>query len=373
MELANIIIVGAGPAGLAVAGRLSYQGIQDYTILEASERVGNAWHNHYDRLHLHTVKQWSHLPHMPFPDEYPLYVKRTQVADYLSNYANHFNIKPRFGCNVNRISKSNGVWLVETNQGDYEAKHVVIASGINKTPHRPGWPGQDEFKGSIIHSIEYKNPEPYKDKKVLIIGMGNTGAELAYDLAEHDIETYLSVRGEISLVPRDLNGQPVQVTAKLLDKLPFGIGDWIGSQIRKMYFGNMEKYGLTISKVHPVVQLRETGKTPVIDIGTIVAIKEGKIKVMPNVRVLNSKSVVFENGKEVEIDDIILATGYRAELKKMIPQIDPFLNDHNLPKGQIGEGVMSNMYFIGFDNYSVGGILGTILEESKMITEKLKS
>lgn len=371
MELANILIVGAGPAGLAIAGRLSNQGIQDYTILEASERVGNSWHNHYDRLHLHTVKQWSHLPHMPFPDEYPLYVKRDQVAEYLNNYADHFTIKPQFGCTVNKILKSDGRWLVETNQGDYEAKHVVVASGINKTPHIPGWPGQDEFKGSIIHSIEYKNPRPYKDKKVLIIGMGNTGAELAFDLSQHGVETYLSVRGEISLVPRDLNGQPVQVTAKRLDKLPFGIGDWIGSQIRKIYFGNMDKYGLKISKVHPVVQLRETGKTPVIDIGTVDAIKKGKIKVLPNVRVFNARTVVFEDGRTVEIDDVILATGYRAELKKVIPQIDPFLNDHNLPKGVIGDGDFSNMYFIGFDNYSVGGILGTILDESKSITDKL--
>ena len=110
------------------------------------------------------------------------------------------------------------------------------------------------------------------------------------------------MRGPISLVPRDLNGQPVQLTAKKLAKIPFGLGDWLGSQIRKIYFGNVEKHGLAISKMHPAVQLRETGKTPVIDIGTITAIKAGKIKVLKDIRSFTKTGVITVDEKEIAID-----------------------------------------------------------------------
>ena len=371
METKTVVIVGAGPAGLAVAGRLSNIGFEDYIILEKSGNVGNAWRHHYDRLHLHTVKQWSHLPHMPFPKDYPTYVPRGQVVEYLDNYARHFNINPRFGVTVDQIKRSEDLWVLSTSQGDLSAKHVVIATGVNKTPHCPSWPGLEEFQGSVVHSTEYKNPEPYLDKSVLIVGMGNTGAELAFDLSEYDVETHIAVRSPISLVPRDLNGQPVQVTAKKLAKLPFGFGDWLGSQIRKVYFGNMEKYGLRISKMHPAVQLRETGKTPVIDIGTIEAIKKGKVKVHPNVKRFSRHHVEFENGEKVKVDHVILATGFTADLVDLIPSISDFLDHHNLPKGIIANAANSGLYFIGFDNYKVGGILGTIHTDSKDIVESI--
>lgn len=372
MNKVKNLIIGAGPAGLATAGRMRKAGV-DFEILEKSQNVANAWHLHYDRLHLHTVKQWSHLPHLPFPEDYPLYVPRQKLTKYFEQYAKHFNINPHFGEEVVSVKKQGtGDWEVRTkSRNNYLAEKVVIATGVNRVPNVPKWPGQDEFKGDITHSISYKNPEPYLGKKVLVVGMGNTGAEVALDLSEHGIETYISVRSPVSLVPRDLNGRPVQVTAKQLAKLPFGFGDWLGTQIRKIYFGNIRKYGLEPAKMPPAVQLRETGKTPVVDIGTVKAIKEGKITVVNGIQHFTENGVQFENDQFVELDSVILATGYKAKLEEFLERADEITDKLGCPK-PIGKGHHEGLFFVGFDNYKLGGIIGTINTDSATVVRRIR-
>jgi len=314
MKEVENLIVGAGPAGLAVAGRMRKAGL-DFEILEQSQNIGNSWHHHYDRLHLHTVKQWSHLPHLEFPEDYPLYVPRKKLIDYFYQYAETFNIDPHF-----------------------DKKVIAI-----------------------------------KDKRVLIIGMGNTGAEVALDLAENGVTTYISVRSPISVVPRDLNGRPAQVTAKYLAKIPFGLGDWLGSKIRSIYFGDIRKYNLEPSTMYPAVQLRETGKTPIVDIGTIAAIKAGKIKVVKDIEQFTADGVEFKNGEYLQFDAILLATGYHAKVEEFLERGSDLLDKYGCPKGPIGEDFHQGIYFIGFDNYKLGGILGTINSDSATIVNHISN
>ncbi|MEM1321459.1 MAG: NAD(P)/FAD-dependent oxidoreductase [Bacteroidota bacterium] len=374
MSILPNLIIGAGPAGLATAGRMRQAGV-DFEILERSQHVGNAWHHHYDRLHLHTVKQLSHLPLLEFPEDYPLYVPRKQLTDYFDQYAKHFDIQPKFGEEVVSVKKQEeGHWKVETKSGNsYLTERVIIATGVNRVPNIPSWKGQDDFQGKIIHSIDYKNPEPYKGQQVLVIGMGNTGAEVALDLSEHGVTTYISVRGPVSIVPRDLNGRPVQTTSKQLAKLPFGFGDWLGSKIRGLYFGDLRKYGLESSKMYPAVQLRETGKTPVVDIGTVAAIKAGKIKVVNGIEHFTSEGVQFQNGEHIAFDQVILATGYRAKVEDFIEKGVKLLDKFGCPVGPIAEGFHEGLYFVGFDNYKLGGILGTIFTDSATIVDHIRT
>lgn len=366
------LIIGAGPAGLATAGRLRHANL-DFTIIEQSQHVGNAWRNHYDRLHLHTVKEWSHLPHLPFPDDYPRYVSRQQLVDYLTNYAQHFDIRPKHGVEILNIKKVGNNWQAVAKNGEtFLAKNIVVATGVNRIPKIPTWRGQADFKGKIQHSRFYKNPKPYLGKRVLVVGIGNTGAEVALDLSEHGVETTIVARGEISLVPRDLNGRPVQVTGKQLEKLPFGLGDWLGSQIRKVYFGDLSKYGLKMSKVSPTKLLRETGKTPLIDLGTIAAIKAGKIKVVGDIDHFTETGVALKNEGFKEFDAVILATGYAAKLEELIENGADLLDNYGCTKSPIGEGFHEGLYFVGFDNYKTGGILGTIFQDSETIASSLQ-
>jgi len=214
--------------------------------------------------------------------------------------------------------------LAHTNNAiSYKTKNVVLTTGINRIPNIPTWQGQHLFKGNITHSKTYKNPTPYLDKKVLVVGMGNTGAEIALDLSEQQVNITIAVRSPVSVLPRDVFGNPVQLTAKKLAKFPFGLGDWLGSQIRKIVIGDLSKYGLQVSKV------------------------------------------------EQAFDHIILATGYRAKLKEFVPNITSFLDKYQLPKSPIGTGALQNLYFVGFDNYKLGGILGIIQTESEEVVNAI--
>ncbi|MFK7775051.1 MAG: flavin-containing monooxygenase [Saprospiraceae bacterium] len=371
MKKIKNLIIGAGPAGLAVAGRMRKKNLE-FVVLESTNNIADRWHHHYDRLLLHTVKQLSHLPHLEFPEDYPTYVPREKLVKYYENYAKHLEIKPDFNETVISIKLENEGWEVMTENGkQFIAENVIIATGINRIPNVPTFRNQEEFAGKIVHSIHYKNVAPFKNQKVLVVGMGNTGAELALDLSENNVNVTLAVRSPITLVPRDVNGRPVQLTAKTLAKIPFGIGDWLGTQIRKVIIGDLTKYGVPISKQHPVVLLRETGKTPVIDLGTVAQIKKGKIKIVGKIDRFFEKGVEFENGKKHEFDSIILATGYRAKVEEFLENGKEFLDKYEIPKQPIGEGKFKGVYFVGFDNYKLGGILGSIYNDSKTVVDDI--
>ncbi|RLD20201.1 MAG: NAD(P)/FAD-dependent oxidoreductase [Bacteroidetes bacterium] len=369
----HILIIGAGPAGLAMAGRLRKAGIK-FDIIEKSDNVGNRWRHHYDRLHLHSVKRLSNLPHLLFPDSYPVYVPREKFVEYLESYAEEFNIEPEFGVSVNHISKSDdGSWIVETSTGTRSAGRVIIATGVNNKPKFPGWEGREEYTGTITHSVDYKNPKAFLNSRTLVVGMGNTGAEVALDLSEHGVETFLSARGALNIVPRDLNGKPVQETALILDKFPLGFGEWLGAKIQGIYFGNLKKYGIEKSKMRPAVQLKTTGKTPVIDIGTVRAIKEGKIKIVGEVDKFDNLGVVIKGGENLDVDHIIFATGYDSCLDDLIENMSEFKDDLGYPKGAVGTEFHKGLYFVGFNNYELGGILGTIYSDSETVMNALTS
>ena len=146
MSLIDTLIIGAGPAGLAVAAHLRKRGIQ-FHIVERSQRAGNAWFEHYDRLHLHTVKELSHLPFLPFPEDYPRYVPKHLVADYLKKYAKTFEIHPEFETEVEQLQRAGDHWKVHTKDKVYQAKKVVVATGVNRIPFEPHFPGEENFEG----------------------------------------------------------------------------------------------------------------------------------------------------------------------------------------------------------------------------------
>ncbi|MFN7118329.1 MAG: flavin-containing monooxygenase [Saprospiraceae bacterium] len=369
--MSPVIIIGAGPAGLAIAGRLRKLAIP-FEILEKTEHIASAWHEHYDRLHLHTVKELSHLPHLPFPDDYPRYVPRQKLVDYYKMYAKHFDIQPHFGEEVLSIKKSNGHWRVKTVNGKkWDAEHVVIATGVNRSVNRPIFQGEEKFQGRIIHSRLYKNADPFENQKVLVVGMGNTGAEIALDLSENDVETYLSVRSAVNIVPRDTFAGPTQLTALRLAKLPPWLGDRIGTLLRTLMVGDLTKYGISTPALPPAAQLRTTGKTPVIDIGTIAQIKAGKIKVLPGISHFTKTEVAFTNGEKHSFDTVILATGYQAKLQDFLEDTEGLLDEHGLPNQLIGNQKFKGLYFLGFDNYVAGGILGVIYRDSEKVAKAI--
>ncbi|MEJ2119392.1 MAG: NAD(P)/FAD-dependent oxidoreductase [Alphaproteobacteria bacterium] len=178
MASAEAVVIGAGPAGLACAAMMKSAGLAP-VVLERASAVGAAWRRHYDRLHLHTDRGHSGLPGFSMPREYPKFPSREQVVAYLEAYARHFGITPRLDTTAKRIVANGGGWRVETSGDAIKAPAVIIATGTAGWPVRPRWPGAESFRGTLIHSSEYRNPAPYAGRRVLVVGFGNSGGEIA--------------------------------------------------------------------------------------------------------------------------------------------------------------------------------------------------
>lgn len=371
MQHTDTLIIGAGPAGLAMAGRLSKIGIP-YLLLEKSEKVGAAWHEHYDRLCLHTVKEHSDLPHLSMPAYYPTYVPRLEMIAYWENYAREMNIAPLFGQEVTNIRRENGRWTTTSKTDVFTSNRVVVATGYNRVPQLPTWRGQENFKGKLLRSKDYRNAAPFKGQRVLIVGMGNTGAELALDLCENGAFPSISVRGAVNFIRRDIGGRPAQRTAIVLGQLPDFAYDFIARQVQKWTVGDLTPYGLPASPFAPSEQLRRFGKVPVIDIGTIDLIKQKKIKILPEIQQFNQDSVTFKDGQSEPFDAVIICTGYRARLEDFVENVQPLLNERGYPRSLWYDGeACEGLYFCGFST-PLSGILRNIKMDSEKIANHIQ-
>ncbi|AQG82320.1 monooxygenase [Spirosoma montaniterrae] len=358
-----------------MAGQLAQRGLP-FTVLEASEHIGFAWRNHYDRLHLHTVKQHSALPHLPYPATYPTYVSRLQMVEYLERYAEQFDIKPLYGQAVTNIQKqADGLWRVQTQTDVFVAERVVVATGYNRVPNAPELPGQRAFRGVIWHSREYRNGAAFRNEDVLVVGMGNTGAEIALDLVEHDARPVISVRGPVNIVRRDVFGRPAQPTAIFLSKFPNWFYDFMARLSQRFSVGDMSAYGLGKPEHAPSFDTRR-GKIPVIDIGTLDQIKAGKIKVAPGIERVNARSVTFADGSERPFDAIVLATGYRPGLTALLGDAlaHRILNERGFPKSLwFNESGLTDLYFLGFTTPLTGVIYNLTIDSERIANHIAKN
>jgi cation diffusion facilitator CzcD-associated flavoprotein CzcO len=360
----DTLVIGAGPAGLAVSGCLVQRGLRP-DVIDRARHVGASWLDHYQRLHLHTVKELSALPGLPFPASAPRYVPRTQVAEYLASYAAHHGIQPHFGEQAVEVVPHSVGWHTHTSTGQrFESASVVVATGANHSPVLPSFEDQREFTGRLLHSRDYREAEPFAGQRVLVVGMGNTGAEIALDLVEHGVRAALSVRSPVNIVHRDVLGRPTQRTAMALARLPPRWGDAAGRLLRDITVGDLRRWGIATPAESPLRQLREHGKTPVIDVGTLARIKSGEIVVHPGIERFTPRGVRFTDGREAAFDAVIFATGYRPDLERLFPQTPLALDDRGLPRETCGTGPLRGVYFVGFDIRQPGGLLQTIAAQA---------
>jgi len=365
---ADTIIIGAGPAGLATAACLARAGI-DYLVLERHDVPGSAWHNHYDRLHLHTVKRYSHLPYRPFPEHYPQYPSRQQVVDYLVDYASHFGIAPRFGHTVQSAVRDGDGWAVTTDKATFRARHLVCATGYSGVPKMPAWPGMDTFAGTIIHSSHFKNAADWRGKRAMVIGIGNSGAEIAIDLFEHGVlEPCISVRSPVHVLPRDMFGLlPAHMTGITMSRLPPKVADRLALPLINAVMGDLTRYGLRQPAIGPAEQVVTQGKIPLFDIGTIDLIKQGHLSVVPDVKKFTETEVVFVDGTRRAMDAIVVATGFAPALQRFFGDLTPSLVDRRgYPTHHGTEVPGRGLWFLGFRNPTIGQLNDIRLEAQRI-------
>jgi cation diffusion facilitator CzcD-associated flavoprotein CzcO len=342
----DAIIVGAGPAGLACAATMRAAGL-DVTVCEKADKVGSVWRRHYDRLHLHTDRGHSGLPGMAMPRSYPLYPSRGKVVEYLESYAARFDITPVFNTAVASIRREDALWSADTNQGVIAAPVAVIATGIADAPYRASWPGSELYQGTVVHSSDYRNPTPYLGKRVLVVGFGNSGGEIALDLANAGVDVALAVRSAIQVLPRDLLGLPILTWAVFYQRLPARLVDAINAPILRLAIGSIEELGLRRAAKGPRRMIEEDGRVPLIDVGTLDKIRDGSIRICGGIDRLVPDGVVFADATSGNFDAIILATGFRPDLRRLIPDEAGVFDHHGMPRVTGRATGAPGLYFCG--------------------------
>lgn len=367
MRNEDIVVIGAGPAGLAAAASLRRAGLP-HLVIDRAHDVAASWKQHYDRLHLHTVKRYSSLPFSPWPRETPRYPSRADVVNYLERYTEQHRITPRFGVEVGRVTRGSQRFTVDTNAGRLEPRFVVVATGYNGVANRPEFPGLADFTGSVVHTETYKNPQPYVGKRTLVVGCGNSGAEIALDLAEQGVDVAMVVRGPVHVVPRDLWGRPSQETSIMLSRLPVAVRDALVAPILRLAVGDLSRWGIVRPAFGPARLIEETGRIPILDIGTIAQVKAGRIHVLPAVQEVLSDRVRFGDGRTEAFGAIILATGYRPRLDRFIDGFDSISDGRGRPHRFGAETAIPGLFFVGFRNPPTGALREISREAPRVAT-----
>lgn len=351
-ERADIVVVGAGASGLSAAGALKRRGFVP-VALEQDERIGGTWARRYERLHLHTVRRFSGLAHVDIPRDYPRYVSKDLYARYLGHYAETLGLDVRLGERASRVARENGGWRVETGRSSWTTRAVVLATGRYRLPETPGWPGREAFRGRLLHSSEYRSGREFVGARVLVVGIGNSGAEIAADLAEQGAGLVaIAVRTRPPIMPRDLFGLvPAQLLGLVFTPVPARrLLDRAGAVMRRLGTGDLGRYGLAGEAWGPFTARRPA----VIDVGFLRQLKAGRVLVRPTLVRLTASGVEFAGGREEEFDAIVAATGFTTGLGDVLDLPEAIAPDGR-PRFRSGRRTpYPGLYFIGYDETTRG-------------------
>jgi cation diffusion facilitator CzcD-associated flavoprotein CzcO len=345
----QVIVVGAGVAGIASALALKDAGLQPL-VLDQADRVASSWRSRYDSLQLNTWRRFSQLPGRSFPKGTPTFPSRDQLIEHIDRHAGEEGLDLRLGTRVERIERDDEDWVVHTSAGELRALQVIVATGLDQAPVVPDWPGRESFEGDLLHSSEYRNPQPFEGKRVLVVGPGSSGMEIAHELAEGGAaKVWLSVRTPPNIVLREGIGPvPGDLLATWLWHLPTPIADRIARFGARMDFGDLSEYGLPEPETGLFAAVRTKGKVPAIVDGEVIeAIKAGRIEVVAALAALDAGGVELADGARVEPESVICATGYQRALEPVVGHLG-VLGERGMPKVIAPEPAAPGLRFAGF-------------------------
>ncbi len=308
----EILIIGAGQGGLA-AGRFLQKKKRDFLILEKHKQVGDNWRRRYDSLLLFTPAAYSALPELPLalsPQSRPT---KNQIADYFSRYVDHFDLPVSLNEEVLSVTRENGVFKVKTSVDEITSDHIIIANGFCETPYSPEWAGHLNIP--FIHSSEYKNPSSIKGKKVLVVGTGNSAAQIAAELTKYFV-VHWSTYNKPKFSSLNLFGKNVLWIADKLGKLDKPVSE---KKIRKgeaiFLYDDLKKH---LKKAQKKKMVMEAG----------------------------GNEITFQGGDTEIYDFILFATGFKPDFGFI--QIPEFERDLEQLRMQKGISNVSGMFFWGF-------------------------
>ena len=347
------VIVGAGAAGLATARELARRGMP-FRILERGMSPGQTWASLYDSLRLHTGRHLSALPGMRLPRGTPLFPSRTDYHQYLSAYARKHALPVETDRTVRGAHRRDGHWEIETDGEIIPARALVIATGIVANPFIPAFAGRSSFEqggGRVLHSADYLRPAPFIGRRVLVVGVGNSGGEIASELARADVDVTVAVRSGANVVPLTLAGIPIQYLSAVVRKLPRRLQEQVVAAVRRI---SERRRG---PPVLPVPEHSALDAIPLIGFNLVDEIRAGRVRVRPGIDTFTAEGVRFRDGVQERFDDVILATGFRPALALLRDAIRCDARGYAVRRDRVTSADFDDLVFVGHNYDSRGGLL----------------
>ncbi|MCB4362128.1 NAD(P)-binding domain-containing protein [Hydrogenophaga taeniospiralis] len=305
-------IIGAGPGGLSAARALKAQGLP-YEQFERHHDVGGLWDMDnpgspiYESAHFISSRDLSGFMGFPMPKHFPDYPSHRQILSYVRSFADAYGLRAaiRLGTGVNQVRKdAAGHWVVELSDGTRRRyKAVICATGCNWDPNLPKFEGR--FSGELRHSVTYRSGDEFRGKRVLVVGAGNSGADIACDAATHADQAFISVRRGYHFIPKHIFGMPADEFGESGPHLPLWLARPIMTGLLRLMTGDLTRFGLP----RPDHRLFESH--PLMNSQLLHHLQHGNIAVKPDISHLDGHAVVFKDGSREEVDLVLCATGYR--------------------------------------------------------------
>jgi putative flavoprotein involved in K+ transport len=350
MERHEAIVCGAGAAGLGAAAALRGRGVAA-VVLEQAADVAASWRSRYDELRLNTLGWLSSPPGMrAWRYRYGRYPTRDRWIEFLERYAAHNDIAVRHGVRVERIDRMGDGWRVDTSGGPFHAPLVVVATGWDREPHVPRWPGGAAFAGELLHAAEYRSATDFRGRDVLVAGGGNTGSEIAFCLsAGGAARVRVAVRTPPSVVPRDLLQFPLNYLAIVGERVPPRVADAIWRRVQRLIYGDLGRYGLSQPALGLFSTMALRNVSPVVDGGFVRAVKRGRIELVAAVEAFDGADVLLADGSRVRPEVVIAATGYRRGLEALVGHLGVLAgNGAPLVTGAAEHPAAPGLHFVGY-------------------------
>ena len=346
-ESVEVLVIGAGAAGLSVAGELKRRGVEPL-LIDCAERIGTSWENRYEGLRLNTVRQLSAPRRAAMPASAGRWARPHDLVACLRRYAAEHELEVHFGVAAERLDQNGESWLVQTSIGPIAARAVVVATGYDRVPRIPEWFDPAKFSGKLIHSADYRRPAQFAGADVLVVGTGNSGCEIAVELAGGGAaRVRLSMRTGPNLMPATFFGIPATWLARANEDGPRVAVDLGARLIQRLSFGDLTPYGLPPAPLGVATELARGGHGPVLERGILARLKGGEIEIVPGVERLEGADVQLAGSERIRPDAVIAATGFGHGLEPLVGHLG-VLDEAGRPLEVRGRATSPGLYFNGF-------------------------
>jgi putative flavoprotein involved in K+ transport len=368
----RVVVVGAGPCGLAIARQLKHQQRIDALVVDRAAAPVAAWRNRYDGFRLNTCGFWSHLPGQHIPRRYGRWPKRDDMVSYFDDYVRRQRVRLALGVTVERLNRGGDSWRIVTDGQELTAEAVIVATGNYHSPRLPSWPGSEAFGGEVLHSASYRNPWPFSERDVLVVGSGNSATDIALQLSDGGARRVrMAVRRPPHLVPRSAAGVPVDAFSAIFSRLPVPLLDNAAKVMQRLRFGDLSNFGLPAPRQGIYTELLQEGRIPTMADELVRHVEDGRIEIVAAVRSFDGAAVELADGTAIEPDAVIAATGYRTGLQPLVGHLG-VLDDAGRPVANGLPSAAAGLWFAGYEEPLIGPLKSFRLQASPVAADVVR-